>query len=293
SLYWLNLLIDTELPIVGVAGQRPHGEVSSDGDRNIVDAVELIVSSHGKGLGAVGVSDQVIFASREFKKADARPGNYKATGGHGGILGSIKDGVTIWYKPAYRHTHDSEVNLSKLPNEIGLPDGSIAKTRDEGGLLIPESIPRARIVKYASYSQEDETGDPNDELDIMAWTQKALSDQSIPGRPKLHGLVFEGLSPYAVGGPAQLRALWYAAANGLPVVRVGRSDPGGKVITDPNDLTIEGSNLDSTKARLLLIASMLKIGRLPRALDPTNPTSSEREAIISKISQFQAIFDSH
>lgn len=293
SLYWLSLLVDTKLPIVGLAGQRPHGEISSDGDRNIIDAVDLIVSGKGKGLGAVGVSDQVIFASREFKKADARPGNYKATGGHGGILGSIKEGVTIWYVPAYKHTHDSEVNLSKLPYQIELPDGSVTKTRDEHGHLIHGAIPRARIVKYASYSQEDETGNPNDELDIMSWTEKAMRDQSDPKRPKLHGLVFEGLSPYAVGGPAQLRALWFAASCGLPVVRVGRSDPGGKVIDDPNDLTIEGSNLDSTKARLLLIASMLKLGRLPKASDPMNPTLGEREAIVAKISEFQAIFDEH
>lgn len=297
AIYWLNLLIDTELPIAGVAAQRPHGEVSSDGDRNIIDAVDYIISGQGKDLGAVGVSDQVVYASREFKKADARPGNYKVTGGHGGILGSIKEGVTIWYKPAYKHTHKSEVNLTKLPYKIEIPDSTSVKTRDERGRLIPEAIPRVRIVKYASYSQEDERDDPRQELDIMAWTEKAIRDQSSEDHaglgPKLHGLVFEGLSPYAVGGPAHLRALWYAAASGLPVVRTGRSDPGGKVITDPNDLTIEGSNLDSTKARLLLIASMLKLGRLPKAADPFNPSSNERNEIIQKVSEFQAIFDSH
>ena len=296
SLYWLNLLIDTELPIVGVAAQRPHGEVSCDGDRNIIDAVDYIVSKVGKGLGAVGISDQVIFASREFKKADARPGNYKATGGHGGIIGSIKEGVTIWYKPAYKHTSTSEVNMSKLPSDHDFPDGSRTKIRDDQGKLIPQSIPRVKIIKYASYSQEDERGDPMEEVDIISWVEKANRDQSSERdskRPRLHGLVFEGLSPYAVGGPAQMQALWFAAASGLPVVRVGRSDPGGRVITDPNDLTIEGSNLDSTNARLLLIASMLKLGRLPRAANPLNPTNEERSRIIEKVSEFQSIFDSH
>ncbi|HZW55413.1 MAG TPA: asparaginase domain-containing protein [Nitrososphaerales archaeon] len=296
SLYWLNLLIDTKLPIVGVAAQRPHGEVSSDGDRNIIDAVDYIISGKGEDLGAVGVADQVIFASREFKKADARPGNYKATGGHGGILGSIKDGVSIWYRPAYKHTHKSEVNVSKLPSKHEFSDGTETKILDGTGRLIPQSIPRVRIVKYASYSQEDESGDPRGESDIMGWVQKAMIDQRSSeqaGRPKLHGLVFEGLSPYAVGGPAQLLALWFAAASGMPVVRVGRSDPGGKVITDPTDLTIEGSNLDSTKARLLLIAAMLKLGRLPSARDPSNPTIDERKAIVEKVAGFQAIFESH
>ena len=295
AIYWLNLVIDTKLPIVGIAAQRTHGETSADGDRNIVDAVDYIISGKGEDLGAVGISDQVIFASREFKKADARPGNYKATGGHGGILGSVKAGVTIWYKPAYKHTHKSDVNLSRIRQSIELPNGTLARTKGENGELLSEAIPRVKIVKYASYSQEEESSDPRDELDIMSWVERSLKEEgeSAGKRPKLHGIVFEGLSPYAVGGPVHLRALWFAAASGLPVVRVGRSDPGGRVITDPTDLTIEGSNLDSTKARLLLIASMLKLGKLPPAKDPWNPTSAERDAIVERVSKFQEIFETH
>jgi L-asparaginase len=85
----------------------------------------------------------------------------------------------------------------------------------------------------------------------------------------------------------------FAAASGIPVVRVGRSDPGGRVITDPRDFTIEGSNLDSTKARLLLIASMLKLGAFPRAKDALNPSSHERDQIVSKTAEFQKIFETH
>ena len=54
TVYWLSLLIDTELPIAGVASQRTHGQLANDGDRNIVDAVDLILSGQGHGLGAVG-----------------------------------------------------------------------------------------------------------------------------------------------------------------------------------------------------------------------------------------------
>ena len=42
--YWLNLLIDTPVPFVGNASQRAHGAVSNDGDRNIIDAVDYIMS---------------------------------------------------------------------------------------------------------------------------------------------------------------------------------------------------------------------------------------------------------
>ena len=44
TIYWLNLLIDTTLPICGNAAQRPHGMISNDGPKNIVDSVDYIAS---------------------------------------------------------------------------------------------------------------------------------------------------------------------------------------------------------------------------------------------------------
>ena len=115
TLYWLSLTIDMDVPIVGNAAQRANGQLSGDGPRNIFDSVYYITSGKGKGLGTVAIQDQRIFAAREFKKTDARPGNYKASGGSGGILGILtKDGnPTIWYKPNYKFNSSSDVNLHK------------------------------------------------------------------------------------------------------------------------------------------------------------------------------------
>ena len=44
TAYWFNLLIDTRLPICGNAGQRPQGQISADGPKNIVDFVNFIAS---------------------------------------------------------------------------------------------------------------------------------------------------------------------------------------------------------------------------------------------------------
>jgi hypothetical protein len=90
-----------------------------------------------------------------------------------------------------------------------------------------------------------------------------------------------------------MSALGVAAYSGMPVARVGRGDPEGPIPTNPNDLTIEGNNLDAIKARVLLRASMLKLGRLPKARDPRDPTAQEREATLAKIAEYQAIFDTH
>ena len=306
TLYWLNLMIDTDLPIVGTSSQRPHGQLSNDGDRNIVDAVDYILSGKGKGLGAVALLDQRIYAAREVKKGDSRPGGYKATGGHGGILGGIgqadsgRSAVTIWYLPNYKRASSSDVNLTRLPGELTFPDSingaeiSI-RIKNEDGYLIPESLPVVDIIKYGSYSQESEKEDPKNELVITSLVKRAVDDQTqkVSGRPKLHGIILEGSGGLAKGTRSQMKALATASMSGIPVVRVLRSDPEGKVATNPKDLTIEGSNLDANKARLLLIACLLKLGRLPRATSPENPNSRELEAVIERIARFQELFETH
>lgn len=298
TLYWLSLLIDTRLPIVAVAAQRPHGALSADGDRNIVDAVRYILSGQGAGLGAVATIDEQIFAAREFKKADDRPGGFKATGGHGGVLGTLGPPVTVWYAPRYRHTSDSRVNLARLPLRLPLEDASGAAVapltiKNPDGSLRGECIPRVHIVKYAHYSAEGD--DPEQEVDIMARIAKALAEQANPDLrvPKLHGLVMEGVAAYGQGSNSQMAALAIAAFSGLPVVRVGRGDPGGRLGIDAEDAFIEGSNLDANKARLLLIAAMLLLGRLPRARDPRRPTAAEWAVTRAKVAEFQQIFETH
>ena len=73
--YWLNLLIDTTVPFVGNASQRAHGAVSNDGDRNIIDAVDYILSriwadNDGRdSVGVVVIQDEQLFTAREVQKA--------------------------------------------------------------------------------------------------------------------------------------------------------------------------------------------------------------------------------
>ena len=301
TLYWLNLLVDTDLPIAGAASQRPHGQLANDGDRNLVDAVDYILSGQGNGAGAVGVLDEQLFASREFKKADDRPGNYKATGGHGGILGSVGPPVTVWYRPNYRHTSSSAVRLTALPARLEFLDaaGDAAPTgidlKDADGALFGHVVPRVHIVKYGAYMQADVEGSPDTEVDILARIEQGLAERNSadPASCKLHGFVLEGASPYGFGTEGQAAALTVAAFSGMPVVKVGRADPGGRVPSNANDAFIEGSNLDANKARLLLIAAMMKLGRLPRAADPRNPTADERAALLAKVEEYQEIFETH
>jgi L-asparaginase len=301
TIYWLNLLIDTTLPICGNSAQRPQGQISADGPQNIVDSVGYIASrvwadEQGRDrAGAVLIQEQRIFAARAVQKADARPGGYVATGGHGGIIGaSGHDGAPLLhYLPTALHTWKSQVNITRLPESvIGVRQGvggieTVSVAIKKGGKLLDTVIPKVVIVKDSSYGADDYEPDVEREVDLIAMTKYMLE------KTPLAGYVVEGLTPYgSMTSNARTQLMIKAAMSGLPIARVGRGNTEGFVPThDP--LFIGGSNLTATKARILLMACILKLGAYPPAADPDHPTRAEIAAIHQKVAEYQALFDSH
>ena len=302
TTYWLNLLIDTTVPIAGNSSQRPHGAIANDGDRNIVDSVNYITSriwadENGRDcVGAVAILDEQIFTSRDVQKSDARPGGYVATGGHGGIIGRMghPGAPQFSFKPVKRHTHNSQVNLSRLPREVQgskVQDskvGTIAVAiKNNVGELVATAIPKVTIVKHARYLSDDTSGDASSEVDILARIEKNLRDAP------LAGFIAEGSAPFGAMSNSVDAALKRATFSGMPVVKVGRGNAGGFVDPTRDPLAIAGSNLTATKARLLLMACLMKFGCLPPAADAAKPTAAETEATKAKLKEYQEIFDTH
>jgi L-asparaginase len=299
--YWFNLLIDTTLPIACNAAQRPQGQLSNDGPQNIVDSLRYIASrvwADAQGcnrLGTLLVQEQQFFAAREVAKADARPGGYVATGGHGGILGQISHAgrVAVTYLPAYKHTHLSELRITVLPREAQAVRAGAQRLervsvpiKDASGQLLETAIPVVSIVKDGGYCGLDWGEDPALEVDLKASIDHKLS------MGRLTGFVIEGLVPYGnMTSQARLKLMIQAVFAGLPVVRVGRGAPEG--FADLHPFLIAGSNLTATKARLLLMACLMKFGSLPTASDPANPTPGEKAATTKAIQAYQTIFDTH
>jgi len=300
TAYWFNLLIDTRAPIVGCAAQRPQGQTGNDGPQNLIDAARFIADGAWKGedganrVGVVLLQDQLIYAAREVAKVDARPGGYVATG-FGGVLGgvSFRGEAAVHYLPATKHTWKSELRITQLPEAVeavragpeGLRLAPVPVLDAEGGLL-PDAIPTVRIVKDGGYVTEEMDGAPEDEADLVAMIAAML------GKGRLAGFVAEGLSPYGIPTSHQRsEMLSRAAFSGLPVVRVGRGN--GQGTANPGGEFIAGSNLTSTKARLLLMAALLKLGSLPPAADPASPTAEERRATEAAVARYQEIFDTH
>jgi len=299
--YWFNLLIDTPLPICGNAAQRPQGQMSADGPANIVDSVRFIRSrvwadANGRNrCGVVVIQEQQLFAAREVAKVDARPGGYIAAGGHGGILGNISHTgrLALTYLPAYKHTYLSDLKLTTLPNAVkavkkgpkGIETVEIA-VKDAAGKLLPGAIPVVTISSDGSFSGMDYGDDSSLEGDLIASIEHKL------GLGMLTGFVIQGLVPYGMT-PSQARhkLMLKAAFSGIPVAKVGRGAPMG--FADPHEFQIAAANLTATKARLLLMACLMKFGSLPAAKDPDKPTKDELDAIRKAVAAYQSVFDTH
>ena len=302
SIYWFNLLLDVTVPICGNAAQRMHGMIGNDGPHNLVDSVQYIASrvwadENGRNrAGMVLVQEQRVFAAREVMKGDARPGGYLATGGHGGILGGSgheAGGPNLLHLPATRHTWKSDVRITQLPETVeGVRSGPAGiervpvRIKDAAGKLLGSAIPKVRITKDGSYGADDWDDDPSREVDLIA-----LVEDNLKTAP-LSGFVIEGLSPYGrVQSRARRTIVLRALYSGMPVVCTGRGNTEG--FANGGGGFIGGSNLTSTKARLLLMACLMKFGALPAAQDPDHPTEAEKAATLAAVAPYQAVFLTH
>jgi L-asparaginase len=64
---------------------------------------------------------------------------------------------------------------------------------------------------------------------------------------------------------------------------------GPEGFADPRDYFIAGSNLTSPKARMLLMACVLRFGSLPPAKDPANSTPDELAATRKAVAAYQRV----
>lgn len=297
--YWLNLLIDTDRPLTTNSSQRDRGNLSPDGDANLVNSIKYILSSvwaDEKGKDRIGMAvhqDNMIYAAREITKGEARPGGYVATGGDGGLIGNMTGSAVIAYLPNRKHTGTSDVRLTLLPASttgVKRSDGKLVTVpvplKDKDGNLLPTAIPNVTIVKGARWSAVNSSTAPDTEVDIFARLEKDLNSEP------LSGMVEEGTHGGGLVPPVE-SALKLVVLHGIPVVKTNRGNTTGYVRQNPDNLMIEGSNLTSTKARLLLMACIMKFGLLPPAADPAKPTDAETAAIKEKIKLFQAVFNTH
>jgi L-asparaginase len=162
--------------------------------------------------------------------------------------------------------------------------------KDASGDLLSTAIPKVMVVKgsgqYSGGAAADNARrDADEAVDVLASLEQALAEAP------LAGFVGEGIAPYGALTEAVDAALRRAMFSGLPVVKVGRGNNEG--FAHHLRPFLSGSNLTAHKARLLLMACLMKFGSLPPAVDPDQPTETEKAATLARAQEFQAVFDSH
>ncbi len=300
TIYWFNLTIDSDAMLVGVVANRPSRMLSPDAPWTVVDAVDFVLSDvwrdadgHNR-VGHVIVQDQRITAAREAIKIAPRPGGFDTLGGLGGVIGTTA-GPKLTFLPLNRHGRTSEVRISAIPRIVsGLrrtSEGRIehvqVEVKDAAGHLRGEAIPAVELLDFNSWMTSNPPG-ARDPVDSRVQSMIARCLDEAP----LCGLVGEAPTSGHFDRNDAL-AIDRVAFSGFVVVKVSRGTPASILGEVEENFAIEGSNLNASKARVLLMACLLRFGCPPPAADPAHPTDAEKAAVRSHLARIQAVFNTH
>ena len=112
--YFLDLTCRTDKPVIIVGSMRPWTALSSDGPLNLYNAVRVAAFPESRGKGAMIVMNDEINGAREGTKTDTeRVETFNSR--EFGLLGYADPDKVVFYRtPLFRHTDNSEFDVSKL-----------------------------------------------------------------------------------------------------------------------------------------------------------------------------------
>ena len=118
SAYLLDLVLDTEKPVVFVGAMRPSTAYSADGPANLLNAVRVAASPKTVGLGVLVMMDDTIHCPRFVTKLNTVHTD-AFFAGENAAIGSVSGGkVFVNMKPALRHTANSAFKGLRLEGEL-------------------------------------------------------------------------------------------------------------------------------------------------------------------------------
>jgi L-asparaginase len=123
--YFLNLVLDTDKPVVVTAAQRQRTTRSEDSSRSFIDAIVTAASPDAAGKGVVLVANELIHPAREVtKNVVSRVDSWESL--DTGALGIVSGGEAVFYRaPLRRHTSASEFSLDGIESGDDLPTVAI------------------------------------------------------------------------------------------------------------------------------------------------------------------------
>lgn len=102
--YLVDLLVDSQHPVVHTAAMRNHSDLGNDGPRNLSAAVQVAASSSAKGHGVLVVMNDYIYAASEVMKTDTvNPASFAAP--ERGPLGVVMRRGPIFFHKTLTRQH--------------------------------------------------------------------------------------------------------------------------------------------------------------------------------------------
>jgi L-asparaginase len=116
--YFLNLVVNSDKPVVLTGSMRPSTAMSADGPLNIYNAVAIAADPTAKGRGVLVTVDDDIHSGHDIIKFHSTDvGTMKS--GEAGLVGATLFGKQTWYRvPTCINTKKSEFrvdNVNSLP----------------------------------------------------------------------------------------------------------------------------------------------------------------------------------
>ncbi|MBN2461080.1 MAG: asparaginase [Candidatus Cloacimonetes bacterium] len=149
TAYFLDLVLQTEKPVVFTAAMRSASDLGLDGPRNIVGAVRVASNrdSHGKGVLVV-MNDEIHYA-RDVVKTDSGKTDAFLTPAYG-LLGIIDPDRVIYYRQSYfrekLHTTTIETNIDLIKCVSGMDDRHLVASLQAGArAVVLEAFGRGNI----------------------------------------------------------------------------------------------------------------------------------------------------
>ncbi len=114
TVYFLNLTLKIEQPVVVVGAQRPASGISTDAAINLLNAARTAAAPASRGMGALLMLNDEIQAARDVTKTSTlRMQTFRSP--DFGVLGHVDgDGVFYYRAPLRRRMPDTEFDMKEV-----------------------------------------------------------------------------------------------------------------------------------------------------------------------------------
>lgn len=122
SAYFLNLVLNTQKPVILTGAMRANDDIISDGGRNMIDAVITASSNQAWQKGVLVVFNGEIHSSREITKTNTTNLNAFSSPNTGkiGVVSKFDKKAQIYLNPLRKHTFLSDFHEIKSLAKVAI-----------------------------------------------------------------------------------------------------------------------------------------------------------------------------